>query len=120
MISESFEYHDHVTKEVRNTIQGTIDKHYDLLYVAQMARSYTEFHCQRNFIFFISSFRYIHNWKTFVCHNHLNDPTTFLHYQNQVCSAHARIHALGYKNAFSVLPVHGLVVFQNRAQMQNL
>ena len=38
--------------------------------------------------------------KTFVCHYHLNNQTTFLHHQNQVCSAHARILAMGYKNAF--------------------
>ena len=58
--------------------------------------------------------------KTFVCDYHLNDPTTFLHHQIQVCSAHARILALGYKNAFSVLHVHGLVIFQHRAQIQTL
>ena len=58
--------------------------------------------------------------KTFVCEYHLNDPTTFLHHQIQVCSAHARILALGYKNAFVVLPVHGLVIFQHRAQIQNI
>ena len=28
-----------------------------------------------------SSFRYINNMKTFECDYHLNDPTTFLHYQ---------------------------------------
>ena len=56
------------------------------------------------------------NMKTFVCNYHLNDPTTFMHHQIQVCSAHARILALGYKNALSVLPVHGLVIFQHRAQ----
>ena len=58
--------------------------------------------------------------KTFVCDYHLNDPTTFLHHQIQVCSVHARILALGYKNAFSVPHVHGLVIFQHRAQIQNL
>ena len=58
--------------------------------------------------------------KTFVCDYHLNDPTKFLHHQIQVCSAHARILALGYKNAFSVLHVHGLVIFQHRARIQNL
>ena len=58
--------------------------------------------------------------KTFVCDYHLNDPTTFLRHQIQVCSAHVRILALGYKNAFSVLPVHGLVIFRHRAKMQNL
>ena len=68
----------------------------------------------------ISSFRYVHNWKTFVCDYHLNDQKTFLHHQIQVCSAHARILALGYKSAFSVLPVHGLVIFQHRGQIQNL
>ena len=70
--------------------------------------------------FLISSFKYVHtcNWKTFVCEYHLNDPTTFLHHQIQVCSAHARILALGYKNAFSVLPVHGLVIFHHRAQFK--
>ena len=68
----------------------------------------------------LSSFKYVNNMKTFVCDYHLNDPTTFLHYQIQVYSAHARILASGYKNAFSVLHVHGLVIFQNRAQIQNL
>ena len=58
--------------------------------------------------------------KTFVCDYHLKDPTTFLHHQLQVYSAHARILALGYKNTFSVLHVHGLVIFQHRAQIQNL
>ena len=58
--------------------------------------------------------------KTFVCDYHLNDPTTILHHQIQVCSAHARILAFGYKNAFSVVHVHGLVIFQQRAQIQNL
>ena len=58
--------------------------------------------------------------KTFVCDYHLNDPTHFLHHQILVYSAHARILALGYKNAFSKLPVHGLVIFQHRAQIQNL
>ena len=58
--------------------------------------------------------------KTFVWDDHLNDLTTFLNHQIQVYSAHARILALGYKNAFSVLHVHGLVLFQHRAQIQNL
>ena len=58
--------------------------------------------------------------KTFVCNYHLNDPTTFLHYQIQVCSAHARIQVMGYKNAFSVPYVFGLVIFQHRARIQNL
>ena len=60
--------------------------------------------------------------KTFVWDYHLNDPTTctFLCHQIQVYSVHARILALGYKNAFSVLNVHGLVIFQHRAQIQNL
>ena len=58
--------------------------------------------------------------KSFVCDKHLNDPTTFLDHQIQVCGAHARIHVMGYKNAFSVLHVHGLVIFQHRAQIQNL
>ena len=58
--------------------------------------------------------------KTFVCDYHQNDPTTFLHHQIQVCSAHARVLALGYKNALSMLHVHGLVIFQHRAQNQNL
>ena len=70
--------------------------------------------------FFISSFKYVNNMKTFVCNDHLNDPTTFLHHQIQVCSAHVRILALGYKNAFAILHVHGLVIFQHRAQIQNL
>ena len=35
--------------------------------------------------------------KTSVCNYHLNDPTTFLHYQIQVCSAHVRI-IMWYKN----------------------
>ena len=72
---------------------------------------YTEFHCQRNFIFLLSSFKYVNNMKTFVGDYHLNDPTTFLHHQIQVCSAHARIHVMGYKNAFSVLHVHGLYTY---------
>ena len=42
----------------------------------------------------------------------LNDPNIFLHYQIQVFSAHARILALGYKNAYSVLHVHGLVIIK--------
>ena len=58
--------------------------------------------------------------KTFVCDYHLNDPSTFLHHQIQVCSVHARKLALGYKNAFSVLHVHGLMIFQHRGQIQNL
>ena len=58
--------------------------------------------------------------KTFVCDYHLNDPTTFQHHQIQVCSAHARMLALGYKNAFFVLHVRGLLIFQYRAQIQNL
>ena len=58
--------------------------------------------------------------KTFVCDYHLNDLTTFLHHQILVCSAHARILALGYTNAFSVPHVQGLVIFQHRAQIQNL
>ena len=58
--------------------------------------------------------------KTFVCDYHLNDLTTFLHHQIQVCSAHARKFALGYKNAFSLPNMHGLVIFQHRAQIHNL
>ena len=58
--------------------------------------------------------------KTFVRDYYLNDPTTFLHYQIQVCRAHARKLALGYKNAFSMLHVHRLVIFQHLAQIQNL
>ena len=38
--------------------------------------------------------------KMFVCNYHLDDPTTFLYYQIQVYSAHARIHAAGYKMHF--------------------
>ena len=71
-------------------------------------------------LFFDLIFKYVYNMKTFVCDYHLNNPTTFLHHQIQVCSAHARILALGYKNAFSVLHVHGLVIFKHRAQIQNL
>ena len=71
-------------------------------------------------LFLISSFKYVNYMKPFVCGHHLNDPTIFLHHQIQVCSAHARILALRYKNAFSVLHVHGLVIFQHRAQIQNL
>ena len=56
----------------------------------------------------------------FVCDYHVNDPTTFLHNQIQVCSAHAQMLASGYKSAFSVLHVHGLVIFQHPAQIQNL
>ena len=40
--------------------------------------------------FLISSFKYVIKVKTFVSDYHLNDPTTFLHHQIQVCSAHAR------------------------------
>ena len=58
--------------------------------------------------------------KRFGCDYHLNDPTTFLHHQIQVCSAHARILALGYKKAFSVLQVHGLVIFQHPVHIQIL
>ena len=58
--------------------------------------------------------------KTFVCDYHLNDPTAFQHHQIQVCGAHARMLALGYKNAFSVLHVRRLVIFQYRAKNQNL
>ena len=58
--------------------------------------------------------------KTFVCDYHLNDPTTFQDHQIQVCSAHARMLALGYKNAFSMLNVRGLVIFQYRGQILNL
>ena len=68
-------------------------------------------------LFLLSSFKYVNNMKPFVCDYHLNDPTIFLHCQIQVHSAHARIPASGYKNAFSVLHVHGLVIFQNRAQI---
>ena len=60
---------------------------------------YTEFHCQRNFIF-DPSFKYVKNMKTLVCDYHLNDQAIFLHHQISVCSAHARMLASGYKNAF--------------------
>ena len=73
-----------------------------------------------NLFLFISSFKYVYKMKIFVCDYHLNDPTTFLHHQIQVCSAHARILALVYNNAFSVIPVPGLVIFQHNAQIQNL
>ena len=52
--------------------------------------------------------------------NHLNDPTIFQHFQIQVFSAHARILTLGYKNAFSVLHVHGLLMSQHHVDIQNL
>ena len=52
--------------------------------------------------------------KIFVCDYHLNDQTIFVHHQIQVCSAHARILDLGYKNSFSVLHMHGLMIFQHR------
>ena len=55
-----------------------------------------------------------------MCNYHVNDPTTFLDYQIQVCSAHARMLASGYKSALSVLPVHGLMIFQHPAQIRNL
>ena len=71
-------------------------------------------------LFFSHFFKYVNNMKTFVCNYHLNDPTTFLIHKIQVCSAHARKLALRYKNAFSVLHVHGLVIFQHRVQIQNL
>ena len=58
--------------------------------------------------------------KTFVVDYLLNELTTFLHHQIRICSAHGRMLALGYKNAFSVLHVHELVTFQDRAQIQNL
>ena len=48
------------------------------------------------------------------------NPTTFLYNQIQVYSAHPRILALGYKNAFSVLHVKRLAVFQHHAQIHNL
>ena len=63
------------------------------------------------FFFLLSSFKYENNKKTFVFDYHLNDPTTFLHHQIQVHSAHARILAFGYKNAFSVFHVHGSFFF---------
>ena len=47
------------------------------------------------------------------------DPIFYLHYQIQGLSAHARILASGAKNVFFVLHVYGLVVFQNRAHIQN-
>ena len=58
--------------------------------------------------------------KMFVCDYHLNDQTTFLHHQIQVCSAHAhaRILDLGNKNAFSVLHMHGLMIFQHHEFMK--
>ena len=58
--------------------------------------------------------------KTFVCDYHLNDSTSFLLHQIQVCNKHSKILVLGYKHAFSVLHVHGLVIFQHRAQIQNI
>ena len=58
--------------------------------------------------------------KTFVCDHHLNDPTAFQHHQIQVCSVHAPMLALGYKNAFSVFHVRRLVIFQYHSQIQNL
>ena len=60
-------------------------------------------------LFLFSSFKDVNNMKTFLCD-----------YQIQVYSAHARILASWYKNAFSMLHVHGLVFFKNRAQIQNL
>ena len=69
---------------------------------------------------FLSSFKYVNEIKHFVRNCHLNDSTTFLRHQIQLYSAYALILALGYKNAFSVLHVHGLVMFQRRAQIQNL
>ena len=51
---------------------------------------------------------------------YLNDLTIFLHYQIQVFSMHVRILASGYKNASSMLHKHGLVIFQNHANIQNL
>ena len=55
----------------------------------------------------ISSFKYVHNMRTFVCDYHQSDPTTFLHHQIQICSAHARILALGYKMHFPCFPCTG-------------
>ena len=55
-----------------------------------------------------------------MCDYHVNDPTTFLHYQIQVCSAHAGMLASGYLSEFSVLRVHGLVIFQHPTQIKNL
>ena len=66
----------------------------------------------------ISSFKNVNKMKTFVCDYHLNDYLSA--HQIQVCNAHARKLALGYKYAFSVLDVHGLVICQHRAQIQNL
>ena len=70
--------------------------------------------------FFLSSFKFVNNQKTVVSDYHLNDPTIFQHFQIQVFSAHAQILTSGYKNAFSVLQVHGLVMSQHHVDIQNL
>ena len=71
-------------------------------------------------LFLLSPFKNVNNMKTFVCDYHLNDTTTFLRHQIQVCSAHARIIVYGYKIAFSVLHVHGLMIFQRSARIKYL
>ena len=69
---------------------------------------------------FVSFFKSANYPKTFVSYYHLNDLTIFLHYQIQVFSVNAGILASGFKNAFSVLNVHGLMAFQNQCQKSSL
>ena len=57
--------------------------------------------------------------KTFVSDYHLNDPTIFLQYHTQVFSAFTLL-ALVCENAFSILYMHRLEIFQNHYHIQNL
>ena len=98
----------------RQTLPTTIDRSYTL------KRTHVLSSNANATLFLISSFKYVNNMKTFVCDYHLNELTIFLHYQIQVCSAHKRMLASGYKNTFSVLHEHGLVILQHHAQFQNL
>ena len=58
--------------------------------------TYTEFHSQRNFFFFLSSIKLVNYLKTFAPNQHQND--------SKICviKSEAQEHASGYKNAFSV------------------
>ena len=58
--------------------------------------------------------------KTFVYDYHLNDPTTLLHYQIPVYNVHVQYLASGYKNAFAVLHLQGVVIFHNCAYLRIL
>ena len=56
--------------------------------------------------------------KTFVFDYHRNNTTTLLLVQIQIYSVCPQILPSEDKDVFSVLNVQGLVIFQNRAQMQ--